>query len=98
MEVSNRVELSYASRSVSMVGGLAYRKFGDLVAGKGLGRLSPTAYSQLSGDVKARVKLGNQTIATVAYQDLQQDSVASTGMPTGYEAVGQTYRPQRVRP
>jgi len=75
MEFSNRVELAYASHSVSVEGGLAYRKFGDLVAGRGLGRLSPTGYSQLSGDLKARFKLGNQTIATLAYQDLQQDSV-----------------------
>ena len=75
MEYSNRVELAYATRSITVLGGLAYRKFGDLVAGKGLGRLSPTGYSQLSGDVKARFKLSRHTIATVAYQDLQQDSV-----------------------
>lgn len=75
MEYSARTELGYATQSVAVMGGLAYRKFGDLVAGKGLGRLTPTGYSQLSGDVKARFRLSNRTVATVAYQDLQQDSV-----------------------
>ncbi|WP_245581605.1 TonB-dependent receptor [Rudanella lutea] len=75
MEYSGRMELGYSSRSVAVGGGLAYRKFGDLVAGRGLGRLAPTGYSQLSGDVKARFRLSERTLATVAYQDLSQDSV-----------------------
>lgn len=75
MEYSNRAELAYSTRSISLLGGLAYRRFGDLVAGQGLGRQTPTGYSQLSGDLKARFKVTNQTIATVAYQDLRQDSV-----------------------
>jgi hemoglobin/transferrin/lactoferrin receptor protein len=75
MEYSGRAELGYSSASVAVVGALAYRKFGDLVAGRGLGRETPTGYKQLSGDVKARFRLDNRFVATVAYQDLQQDSV-----------------------
>jgi len=75
MEYSARTELGFATNSVAVMGGLAYRKFGNLVAGKGLGRLSPTAYNQLSGDIKARFRLSDRTVATLAYQDLQQDSV-----------------------
>ncbi|MGF7214529.1 iron complex outermembrane receptor protein/hemoglobin/transferrin/lactoferrin receptor protein [Spirosoma lacussanchae] len=75
MEYSGRAELGVSTPSVAIRGGLAYRKFGDLVAGRGLGRESPTGYNQLSGDVKGRFKLSNRLIATAAYQNLQQDSV-----------------------
>ncbi|CCH54571.1 Colicin I receptor [Fibrisoma limi BUZ 3] len=75
MEYTGRVEVGYQSANVAVLGGLAYRKFGDLVAGEGLGRLTPTGYSQLSGDVKAKFRLLDRYVATVAYQDLEQDSV-----------------------
>ncbi len=75
MEYSGRLEGSFSCRSVAVTGGVAYRKFGDLVAGRGLGRLTPTGYNQLSGDVKARFKLTDRTLLTTAYQDLSQDSV-----------------------
>ncbi|GAA4399699.1 TonB-dependent receptor [Nibrella viscosa] len=75
MELTNRTELGYSSQAVAVQGGLAYRMFGDLVAGKGLGRQSPTGYNQLSGDVKARFRLSDRYVLTAAYQDLRQDSV-----------------------
>ena len=75
MEYSGRAEVGFSAPSVAVVGALAYRKFGDLVAGRGLGRQTPTGYNQLSGDVKARFRLSDQYVTTVAYQDLQQDSV-----------------------
>lgn len=75
LEYSGRAEVGYASPTVAVLGGLAYRKFGDLVAGAGLGRLHPTGYGQFSGDVKARFRLSDRLVATVAYQDLRQDSV-----------------------
>lgn len=75
MEYSGRAELGFSSPTVAVLGALAYRKFGDLVAGKGLGRLTPTGYNQLSGDVKARFRLSDRWLATAAYQNLRQDSV-----------------------
>ncbi|GAB2594205.1 TonB-dependent receptor [Spirosoma areae] len=75
MEYTGRAELGFSSASFAVLGGLAYRKFGDLMAGQGLGRETPTGYNQLSGDVKARFRLSNRLIATVAYQNLKQDSV-----------------------
>ncbi|MBC8156151.1 MAG: TonB-dependent receptor, partial [Bacteroidetes bacterium] len=75
MEYTGRAEAGYQSQFVAVLGGFAYRKYGDLVAGRGLGRETPTGYNQLSGDVKARVQLSNRYIATVAYQDVEQDSV-----------------------
>ena len=75
MEYSSRAELGVSTASVALLGGLAYRKFGDLVAGRGLGLESPTGYNQLSGDVKARFRLSDKLIVTAAYQSVRQDSV-----------------------
>lgn len=75
MEYSGRTEVGFSAPTVAVVGALAYRNFGDLVAGRGLGRETPTGYGQLSGDVKARFRLSDRFVATVAYQDLRQDSV-----------------------
>lgn len=75
MEYSGRAEAGFSAPSVAVVGALAYRKFGDLVAGRGLGRETPTGYNQVSGDVKARFRFSDRFVATVAYQNLRQDSV-----------------------
>jgi len=75
MEYSGRTELGYQSNRLALLGGFAYRKFGDLRAGKGLGLQRPTGYSQLSGDLKARLRIGSRYVLTAAYQDLEQDSV-----------------------
>ncbi|MBO0930814.1 TonB-dependent receptor [Fibrella aquatilis] len=75
MEYAGRAELGYQSRVVAVLGGFAYRNFGDLIAGTGLGRQTPTGYNQVSGDVKARVQVSNRYVATFAYQDVRQDSV-----------------------
>jgi len=75
MEYSGRAEAGYQSAALAITGGLAFRQFGDLKAGNGLGFQRPTGYSQLSGDLKARARLGRRYVATGAYQDLTQDSV-----------------------
>ncbi|XWW44187.1 TonB-dependent receptor [Fibrella sp. USSR17] len=75
MEYSSRAEVGISTASVAILGGLAYRNFGDLVAGKGLGLEAPTGYTQLSGDVKARFRLSDKLLATAAYQSVRQDSV-----------------------
>ncbi len=75
MERTGRVEVGFSSQSVAVTGGLAYRKFGDLTGGRGIGRQTPTGYDQWSGDIKARFRIGNQLRLTAAYQSLRQDSV-----------------------
>jgi hemoglobin/transferrin/lactoferrin receptor protein len=75
MERSGRIEVGFSSQSVAITAGLAYRKFGDLIAGRGIGRQTPTGYDQWSGDIKARFRIGNQLRLTAAYQSLRQDSV-----------------------
>ena len=75
MEYSGRAELGLSTASVAVMGGLAYRNFGHLVAGRRLGLEAPTGYGQLSGDVKARFRVSDKVMATAAYQSVRQDSV-----------------------
>ena len=93
MNYSGRVEVGVSASAVAIVGALAYRKFGDLVAGRGLGRETPTGYGQLSGDVKARFRLSDRLVVTVAYQDVRQDSV-----PVYHRVQLENYRYYRFNP
>ncbi|HEV7348640.1 TonB-dependent receptor [Telluribacter sp.] len=75
MEQSGRLALGVSSQKVAVQGGFSYRNFGDLIAGRSIGRQSPTGYQQWSADVKTRLRLNSKVLLTVAYQNLQQDSV-----------------------
>ena len=75
MERTGRAEVGFSNQAIAVSGGLAYRSFGDLIAGRGIGRQTPTGYNQWSGDIKARLKLGNRFQLTAVYQQLRQDSV-----------------------
>jgi hemoglobin/transferrin/lactoferrin receptor protein len=75
MEQSVRAEAGYSTSRVAVLAGAAWRNFGDLIGGANVGRQSPTGYRQWSGDVKARVRLADRHLLTLAYQHLQQDSV-----------------------
>jgi hemoglobin/transferrin/lactoferrin receptor protein len=75
MEQSGRLALGVSTSKLAMIGGFSYRNFGDLWGGKGIGKQSPTGYEQWSADLKARWQLSQRLLLTVAYQQLQQDSV-----------------------
>lgn len=75
MEKSARAELEFGSASFAVLGGIAMRDFGDILAGGNVGRLKPTGYSQLSGDIKAKAKVGSNYLFTAAYQNLRQEDV-----------------------
>ena len=53
----------------------AYRNFGDLIGGKGIGVQSPTGYRQWSYAFKAVAQLNKGLHATFAWQDLEQPQV-----------------------
>ena len=75
MEKSGRAELSLSNTRVALLGGFAYRNFGDIVAGGNLGTLKPTGYDQLSGDLKAKFRLSDRYLFTMAWQRLEQKQV-----------------------
>lgn len=53
----------------------AYRNFGDLIAGRGIGRQTPTGYTQWSYAGKGLVKLSRRLTASFLWQDLEQQHV-----------------------
>lgn len=75
MEKSGRAEIGLSNANVALLGGFAYRSFGDIVAGGKLGTLKPTGYNQISGDIKARIRLNDRYLLTAAWQRLEQDQV-----------------------
>lgn len=75
METSGQGALTASGRRWAVRAGLAHRHFGDLVAGKGLGKESPNGYTQWSAEAKGLFQLSRRFTLTAAYQDLEQQDV-----------------------
>lgn len=75
MENSAQAALTGSGKRWAVRAGGAYRQFGDLVAGKGLGKQSPNGYDQWSVETKALFQLNSQVSIIAAYQDVQQQDV-----------------------
>jgi outer membrane receptor protein involved in Fe transport len=75
MEQSLQVALDHASPGVAATASLAVRDFGDLVAGGDLGKESPSGYQEVSGDARARWRLGATRDLQLVYQHVHQDDV-----------------------
>ncbi len=75
MEQSARAEVELGGRRVAFLGGFAARNFGDIVAGGSLGVLTPSGYTERSGDVKLIFRVGANGILTTAFQQLTQSNV-----------------------
>ncbi len=74
-EQTARVDLGISSSGAALAGAVAVRNFGDIVAGAGLGRESPSGYTEIDGDVRAVVDAGRMGRLTLAYQHVHQDDV-----------------------
>ncbi len=75
MEYSGQVATTASGKRWAVRAGGAYRNFGDLIAGKGLGKESPNAYTQWSAEVKGMFAISKQLTLLAAYQDLEQQDV-----------------------
>ncbi len=75
METGGHAAITGSGRRGGIRAEAAYRDFGDLIAGQGIGRQSPTAYTQWSYALKARWQLSERLTATAAWQDLEQQTV-----------------------
>ena len=75
METGGQAALEASGRRWALRAGGAYRDFGDLVAGKGLGKETPTGYRLWSGEAKAALRINDQVTLTAAYQDMEQQDV-----------------------
>ncbi len=75
MEKSGRGELKLSGNKVAILAGFDYKDFGDLVAGKDLGKEAPSAYNEMAGDLKSVFKLGGKGLLTLAYNGVFQSDV-----------------------
>jgi outer membrane receptor protein involved in Fe transport len=74
-EQSARLDLGASSSRAAIAGSVAFRDFGDIVAGSGLGTESPSGYTEVDGDLRAVVDTGRAGRLTLAYQHVHQDDV-----------------------
>jgi hemoglobin/transferrin/lactoferrin receptor protein len=75
METSGQTAVTASGKHWAVRAGGAFRQFGDLIAGKGLGIESPNAYTQWSAEAKGVFRLNKHLSIVVAYQDLEQKNV-----------------------
>lgn len=75
MEQTLRPELGFSSKKIAAIGGVSWRKFGDLVGGDTTGRQSPSGYRELNADFKARIALTRKIDVTILHQQVAQHNV-----------------------
>jgi iron complex outermembrane receptor protein/hemoglobin/transferrin/lactoferrin receptor protein len=75
IEQSGRTELNYSTKKIAILGGVTYNNFGDLVAGEGIGKQSPTGYRQWAFDVKSKFQITDNQTLTIFHQYLKQSNV-----------------------
>jgi hemoglobin/transferrin/lactoferrin receptor protein len=75
MEQSGRVEARYGGANVAVQAGFTNRRFGDVLGGKHTGFQSPSGYKEQDFDLKAKVNLGQDWMATLAHQSVSQQNV-----------------------
>jgi outer membrane receptor protein involved in Fe transport len=73
MEKTVRGDVNYASTGFGFTGGIAYRRFGDLIGGDTTGKQSPSGYNEWSFDAKAKFAMRKNMQLTLAHQFLKQD-------------------------
>jgi outer membrane receptor protein involved in Fe transport len=75
MEYTGRAELDYGSKNFAIHIGGSSRNFGDLIGGDTAGVQSPSGYNEQAYDFQAKWKLKNESIITIASQQLIQKEV-----------------------
>lgn len=75
MEKTSRAGLTISDKRIAFTGGITYSDFGNIYAGKGIGKEIPTGYQNLAADSKLNIKLNEKNILTFAWQYNRQDDV-----------------------
>lgn len=75
MDRTLRGEAQASGARWAVYAGADARRFGDLVAGRGLGTEAPSGYDEWSADAKALLRTSSTTLLTLAYQHVRQDDV-----------------------
>jgi len=75
MEKTNRTDISYAEKKWNFIGGVSFKKFGDLIGGADLGKLIPTGYSEKNYDAKVKIKINTHQELIISSQNTIQHNV-----------------------
>ncbi len=75
MEKTSRAGFSISDKRIAFTGGITYSDFGNIYAGKGIGKEIPTGYQNLSTDSKLNIKYNKRNLLTFALQYNRQDDV-----------------------
>ncbi len=74
-EAAGQAALTASGKQLTVRLDGAYRHFGDLVGGKGIGKQTPTGYNQWSYAFKGLYQLNKRLRLTALWQDLEQQQV-----------------------
>ncbi len=74
-EASGQAALTYSAPGLALRLDGAYRHFGDLIGGKGIGKQTPTGYNQWSYAFKGLWQINERLRLTMLWQDLEQQDV-----------------------
>jgi iron complex outermembrane receptor protein/hemoglobin/transferrin/lactoferrin receptor protein len=75
MEKSSRFEIETNLRNTAFIAGATLRDLGDIVAGEGLGTLSPTGYTEKAVDGKIKHRFNTRQLLTGSIQLQRQEDV-----------------------
>ena len=75
MERGARADVQASGRNVAFLGGVTYRDYGHLRAGRGIGVQDPSGYTEADGDGHLLVRLAGRHLLHAVYQQVRQDDV-----------------------
>jgi len=75
MEQSERIEIQALGKKIAIFGGFSLKNYGNIIAGNKLGKLNNTGYKENDADLKMKLKLSEQNILTLAWQQTNQKDV-----------------------
>jgi hemoglobin/transferrin/lactoferrin receptor protein len=86
MEKTLRPSLAFGAKNVAVNASANWRNFGDLIAGQGIGKQSPSGYNEASYNLKTLVNLNNRSL-TFAHQNL-----AACNVPIYHKVLLENYK------
>lgn len=75
MEQTGHSEFGFSTPKMAFLGVFSYRNFGDLIGGDTTGKQTPSGYREIAFDAKMCWQVANNSILTVAHQNLRQHHI-----------------------
>ena len=75
MEKTNRTEIGFSNKKITVNGGITLRNYGDLVGGNGVGTQNPSGYNENAYDIKLKIKTSSKATLIIASQNQIQNKI-----------------------